>query len=379
MSSTITVHILSDRTMGRYFQVAALGSIIDRLDPQLQNKVLKGFEEGSLTLTHDEFNELAKNITDFLRNYVSSKALGIRLYVAGKGDSKILRDIGITTSKGFLTCENLISYYHDGLLLRNALNNISLPILLRAYVFSEYRDYVEEERVNGAAVYLALAGALITIIAGGIRLGENNYELYLVPDTSIDSIIDSPLLYKLLHDPKIKNRIQDYLVTFLRVESLSFELAVLLAVLSRIYDTFRIYGSLPSLRGGVFEKFKLIGIVTEQRPLIVWEKPLSITHILTKLYGGKALDILDHLYRIASDLPRLPTKASKLSDVLSQYVLSLIAYIETGSLDMLTYSSGNAIRVLDILDELCVKGDKASCNAKSSLTLLLRKITHLTS
>jgi hypothetical protein len=377
MSSVIIVHFLSDRTIGRYFQLTALGSILGRLNPQLQSRILSGFEEGSLTLTPTEFDEIARNITDFLKNYVSGKALGVKLYTAGRKDISILRDVGITTSKGMLTYENLINYYQSSLLLGNATNAVPLPMLLRAYVFSKYKDYAEDEEVSVATLYLALAGAVISVIASGIRFGENIYELYLVPDSSTDSIRDSPLLYELLHDPKIKNRIQDYLGVFRRIESLSFELTILLSILLRIYDAFKVYGSLPSLRGSSFEKFKLIGVITEQRPLVVWEKPLSITHILAKLYGSKALDLLGYLYRIASDLPRLSAKVSKLPDVLSQCVLSLIAYIETGSLDMLTYSSGNAVRILDTLDELCVKGDRASCNAKSSLALLLREITYL--
>jgi len=376
MSSTITIYLLSERTIGRYFQITALGSILNMLSLQLRDKVLRGLERGSLTLTPAEFDELAKNLTDFLKNYISSKALGIRLYAAGRGDANILRGIGITISKGLLTYGNLIDYYQSGLLIRNAITTTHLPILLRAYVFSRYRDYAEEGDVNGATLYLALTGAIISVIAGGIRLGENTYELYLVPDTSIDSIKDSYLLYELLHDPKIKNRIQDYLMTFLRVEGLSFELSILLSILLRIYDTFKIYGSLPSLRGGSFEKFKLIGVVTEQRPLIVWEKPLSITHILMRLYGSRALRILEYLYGIASNLPRLTTSVSKLPDVLSQCTLSLIAYMETGSLDMLTYCSGNAVRILSTLDELCVEGNTTSCNIKSVLASLLRDMAY---
>ncbi|MFZ8783645.1 MAG: hypothetical protein ACO2OR_06675, partial [Desulfurococcaceae archaeon] len=59
---SVELLIMDDRSVGRYFQAAALSYVFDSLPVSLQSKILESFTKGSLTLDATEASTLVSTI-----------------------------------------------------------------------------------------------------------------------------------------------------------------------------------------------------------------------------------------------------------------------------------------------------------------------------
>jgi len=388
--SSIELQILNERYIGRYFQAAALGIALDSLPPHFSEKIIRGFEEGLVALSRDEAKKLLEVITEKLRNLCKEcktrekgSNLLPTLYKAGAYYDGTILERAFNSDIRDVSCDSVIGI-GDSLKLNN-LNNITekLPMILKTYVFSEYRDRYSVESVNSLSLYVTVAGIPISIIAQGgkgkSRKDEGKYELYVVPDTSAESLRASGKLYQLLHLSVEGRCISDYINDVSKIEGLSFELATLIAVAIYIYQAMRLASEIPSINAlyDVFEMFRLVNIRPERRPQVVWERPLTITHIFRGLDDVGALELLDtlkdaieHSNKLGGDARRL---REEVRDVVSRCVTALFTYFETWSLDPLLACGADSVKVARRLGELGMSG------ASRTFTRLVRHISRLAS
>lgn len=361
---SVNIEILDERSIGRNYQLVAIGTVINEIDEKIGSSLIKAIETGKTKISLDDYKTLANAITQFLQNYVcpckDEEKLYPTLYRAGKGDQKILREVGLVD----FTCKSLIDYNNSGQLIQRHDERTDLPIILRSYVFSRYRDIAEVEDTNIASLYLALAGVHISLI-GRARKGDKLYELYLVPDGSAESIKESRKLYSLLYATGIKERPWSYLRNLTKLEGISFEISTLLSLMLYIYESITYVQKLDliSTYGGVFEKFKLINVVPEYRPLIAWERPLAISRYLTLLETMGTTRILRLLYNCTIDSIGLGEVVSNIEGIASFCISDIFNYFESGSYDVLVHCAGSIVRLLEKLREECQKGSKKACNS----------------
>jgi len=382
---SVEIKVLDEKSIGKYFQAAALGYILEDLPENLREKILRGFTTGTITLNLNEANQLVNNLALSLNKICNAKESTPKLYTAGDtSDREIISEMAPGTpyefskdKKGPQLCSWLISIAQT--LVENANKPVDMPMFLRTYVFSKYRDFreVEGEKVNGISLYVASAGALISIIAKQAR-GNSNFEFYLVPDASVESLQNAPRIYTITHATGnglegLEKRIRG----FLRVENISLELTLLLSIALHVSDVTKHVMEMPPLTGlfNVFEKFRLINIeCSGKRPLVVWERPLTITHILQVLDKRGALDILNMLY-YASKHSNMVEKAG---DVISQCISALFAYTETGSLDAVFLCGASAQRISDQFGDLCRKNKSdEACKGELYFKRLTGKVARL--
>ena len=370
---SVELLIMDDRSVGRYFQAAALGYVFDSLPVSLQSKILDSFIKGSVTLDTTEASTLVSTIAKSVLSLCGVKRSSPTLYRAGKGDRAILSSLAPSKplSKAALTCDWLANIHQD--IASNADKPVDIPMLLRAYMFSKLRDVSEVEETNALSLYVAAAGAFISIVASGLRRGESTYELYLVPDASVDSIRDASRLYTLLHLKALNRTLEDTVRSILRNESLSYELGVLLAIAIHVYNAAVLTAKMPSLAGlyNSFERFRLINVVPEQRPMIAWERPLTLTHLYRELEEREATGVLSALHDCLRDAVEYAGRVERIQEVAAQCVTSLFAHIETGSLDSLLLCASGAQRVADRFRELGVS------DAERDFVALIKEISRL--
>jgi len=377
--SVSKIEVMEERTIGRHFQAAALGVILGSLPLSLQDKILEGFEIGEIILEHNEASLIINNITSILKTVCNVKRAAPTLYRAGRGDTRILSMLAPSLALKGSLCDWLIAIGQN--VLQYANTSVPIPMFLRSYVFSKYRDVGEVEMTNAISLYSATAGAVISVIASDLRRGEARYELYIVPDTSLESIRNSSRIYAILHaQAKGIRNLETYIRDLLRVESLSFELTMLLSIALFIYNVTTQVAGMPPLTGlyNVFEKFKIISVVPEQRPRVVWERPLTLTYIFEELDRRGIMDILLRLYWCADHAVKYSESVTRAGDVVSQCVTALFAYIETKSLDQMLACVANTQRLIDKFNYLCKsEGDKNACNAERDFAVLNKDIVKL--
>jgi len=381
---SFSLRILDDRSIGRYFQAAALGYIFPLLPSSLQDKVLEGFSQGSTSLTSTEVATIINTLSSEVSKVCQSKRSFPRWYLAGVGDSKILASI---TFKGEFEgwCNWLISAAQ--FTIKKPDIEVRTPMFLKAYVFSKYRDVgkAEKEDINALSLYVAAVGAVVSLVAGELRRGENVYELYVVPDTSLDSIKEAFKLYSLLHISIHDEGLEDILRGLLRNESLSYELAIIFATALHVYRA-SLSAAKMSLSGfyNLFERYRLVNIKPEMRPQVQWERPLSLTPLLKQLEERRVLDLLYHLYTCTSYSIKFAERVERAADITAQCISSMFAYLEAGSLDSLLACVASATRVAEKFSELCYKAGQAKasdaeslCSAEREFKFLVKDIAKL--
>jgi len=387
MSNTaITIQLFDESSIGRYYQFAALAAIYDVLDIDLARKVKSGVESGRIVLTLNDLRALLDALVDYLKNevcQVKDRVYGPTLYRAGVNDYRILRSAGlIADEKERLTCSSLVERYEKDKdhLLQRASNIVEVPMYLRAYVFSKYRSMseVKHEAINVISLYLATAGVYVSMI-GRIVKGEDRYELYLNPEVSVGALQVASRMYSLLNQPRSKVRLPIIIQSIINLEGISLELASIFSIAYYVYHVAKHVLNMQSLAEyyNVFEKLKLVCIKPEQRPLVIWERPLTLTHIIANLESVNALDLLAALESLTEYAVDLREKVSGFTDSVSACINDLYAYIETKVLDAPVHCASGLARIFDALDENCRKGDERTCNAKKNVNMFIHYIARL--
>lgn len=377
--STIKIGLFGEECIGRYYQLAALSTSYFRASPSLAREIEIGVTRGEIELTADTFKELFDLLVDFLESRVCTikDKYGITIYRSGKNDEKILTQAGFTVGKT-IQCSQLINYYRQGILSQRLNDTIDIPMFLRAYVFSKYRNRDEVEETKISSLYLALIGAYITLQASFVKADER-FEIYVNPDQSLESLRSGYRLYTLLNEPESKIDVRYLLSNILKLSGISLEIASILSIALYSNYTATMVLKLNSLANyhNIFEKFKLVCIKPGDRPLVVWERPLTITHIVQKLERLNILDLLSSIDYSISHATKLGDKVEKYPDIISSCINNLYSYFETGVQDPLTYCTSGLVRLYDELDRRCREGDTQSCEAGKTTKWFMHRISKL--
>lgn len=373
--SIINIRLFDENSIARYYQLAALSVAFRRL-PHIAVNMERGIVAGSIQLGMKDFVELFTVLADYLEKHVCFSKVGFAPTLYMK-DLEKLRLVGIQFSKQ-LKCGDLVNYIKTNTYMQYLNTTVDIPILLRAYVFSYYRGREKVGKTDSPSLCLALIGLFITAVARVVKAGEV-YELYINPDMSLNTFREAYRFYDLLNNPGSNVRPQQVISNMLDLEGLSLELVALLSIALYVTHVARRVLGLTTLSGyyNVFERFRLICIKPEERPYTIWERPLTLTHVLERLEKLGALDLLDRLDSSVEHARRLSKEVEEYPKLVSACVNDLYRFVETGSLDMLTHCASGLARLYDKLDVLCRKGDNVACKAYSNIDLLVQHIARL--
>lgn len=367
--STIIIELFDERTIGRNFQIAALGSIYGSLAEELKQKIEKGLETNTISLSVQESDNLFKTLASYLENYVCKaksekpEELSLKLYTAGHRDTSILSSIGMSVSRQKLSCHTLVEYYRNGLLMQN-LNKTTnyTPMLFRTYVFSKFRDDTVPIGANTASLYLALAGAIMSMLAkikktSGVEKADEYLEFYVIPDGSLESLRASSTVYPLLYVySSMSEYYHNYFNSISNLSGLSLEIAALLSCMLKVYTASLLENASPitSLLG-TLEKFKIVSLEARHRPLIYWERALAISHHLMKLDTRNAFDVLKIFYELSLYAEKISNEIEEYEETISRCINNVYGYLETDHIDILVDCSSSIARVIDKTIRKCKK------------------------
>jgi hypothetical protein len=371
------LNIMDDRLLGRYFQAATLGYVYSSLPANLQSKILEALTKRSVALSTSEIEGLINTISNSLAEICKIKEFSISLYAVGsESDGSILSELSPSNplKDNELHCDWLISISQD--VISNSNKYVKIPMILRHYVFSRYRDAGEVSRasINALSTYIAVTGAFISIVAHiEHKPRGSKYELYVVPEASIESIRGADRLYTLLHLKALNRTLKDTIESILENKSLSYELSVLLAIAIHVYNAAILTAKMPSLAGlyDLFERFRLISIVPGRRPMVAWERPLTLTHLYRELEERRAIGILSALHDCIRNSTEYAERVERIPEVTAQCVTSLFAHVETGSLDPLLLCVSGAQRIADKFRELGIS------SAERDFVALIKEVSRL--
>ncbi|MEM1696191.1 MAG: hypothetical protein QXX12_02235 [Nanopusillaceae archaeon] len=376
--STVTIELFDENSIGRYYQIATLSIVYPSVSLTLKSSLEKGLEQGVLQIDQNGVYQLFSTTANYLVNNVCPVKGDYSpfLYTAGVNDKKALRNAGIQVGKT-LQCVDIVNY------LRNSVYQFltqpaDVPMFLRTYVFSRYRDHDKVGKTSVASLSLALAGIYISAI-GKVRKREQLFEIFVNPDDSLDTLRDARRFYDLLNEPRSNIRIPSLIGNILDLEGISLELSTLLATAIYIYGVARCVRNLTSLSSyyNVFERFRLVCVSPMDRPLVLWERPLTLTHLVRSLERAKALDLLETIDELVSYSQQISNKLDEYSGTISTCISNLYEYIETGSLDALVHCSGEVARLYDQLSKLCEEKLTQACKAANTTRFFLHRLSNL--
>ncbi|MET1160254.1 MAG: hypothetical protein ABWW65_04780 [Thermoprotei archaeon] len=372
--TNVEIELLSERTIGRNFQIAALGAVFDLLPQPMKDKIIDGVVDGKILLSIDELQKLLNTLSQYLIQVCKYKKIFPELYKAGKGDAKILSSAGIIATQKNL-CTALLDSLNN--VLKRPEKQVDIPMFLRTYVFAKYRTSLESvEKTTSISLYISVAGAILSLI-GKFKVRDTTIELYIIPDGSIYSLLQSPKIYSLIYSSD-RYRLDQFIKDiFGKLNNASFEVSTLVAIMAYTWSIAKYVQELPSLDQyyGSFEVFRLVSIKPEYRPQVAWEKPLTISEYLRYLEAKNAIEIPELIRKLASVAPDIVKKEEIYDNVISQCLHEVYGYMESGSLDLLTSCTARIVRILDTLKskELCRKYVHV-CSDLSRLSRLLSNI-----
>ncbi len=350
----ISIRLLDQRTLGRGFQLASLGAVYEFIrDSEIKGAIRDSVASGELRLSVSGLTELGENLAKFLQQSVckekkeKEKNLLPSLYTSGVNDYKILAGLGmVSPDDNRLDCDHLISYSRD-IVSRGVGKSSLIPMLFRAYVFSEYRDQRGGGRDTAEApsIWLGITGAIISL-AGVINIDRDRYELYIVPDGSLPSVNASSKLYSLMHSDKVRHKLWHALRNIYRPDTrlgISPELSILLSILIHAVEEEDLAVRLS--QNHEYESFMLTRISVEKRPQVMWNSVLSLSRYISELKKREALYVVSNLYNMISDLRSLgPEERGDAEVSLVTCVYELFRFLETQDPSSLTACSSNLSR-----------------------------------
>ncbi|MEL9908218.1 MAG: hypothetical protein QXP97_00050 [Desulfurococcus sp.] len=380
--SSLVIELLDERTIGRNFQVAALGFIRSSLPPSIVNEIKKGLINGKIMLGANDLRELLNILAQQTKDVCESKKNLPKLY--GKEDTKALSSIGIAISsakskeeskaKSKELCDALVNSVEA--VLSNPTSETRIPQFLRTYVFGKYRtELTQVETSNAVSIYIATAGAIISMV-DRLKAGETFLEQYLVPDGSIASFNEAVKVYGLIYASK-EHTLDKFIESiYYNLENISLEVSLILATMAFTHYIATQVKGLQTLDQyyDSFETHRLVSIRPEMRPQVAWERPLTISGHLRALEKRNAIKMLDDLRSLASYAKSVGNEVEAYDDTISMCLHEIYGYMETGSLDLLTSCAGRITRILDTLNSknICGRNKYVCTDLKSLLNHLMR-------
>ncbi|WP_233418001.1 hypothetical protein [Desulfurococcus amylolyticus] len=291
-----------------------------------------------------------------------------------------LSSIGIQISSKDYSNRNLCNSLVNAVetVLNNPQSKLGIPQSLRTYVFGKYRTSLKEvksETSNVASLYIATAGAIISMI-DRLRVEETYIELYLVPDGSIASFNEAVKVYGLIYASR--DVTLDKFIGNIRnnLKNVSLETSLILATMAFTYHVATQVKKLQSLNQyyGSFETYRLISIRPEMRMQVAWERPLTISGHLMTLQKRNAINMLDNFIKLIGYVRQVQNDVNAYDDTISKCLHEVYGYMETGSLDLLTSCAGRITRIVDTLNSknICGKNKYICTDLESLLRYLMR-------
>lgn len=374
------ITLLPEYMLGRFFQLTSLSIYLSKLatidEQQFNNIYTHLIEDGFVYLTIDELQQLAELLLEILaiKFKVSERTLceiykkGVerqpQAYMAGAKDLEIFKSLQLTSFDPVKRCNvNLKGakkdvYYNyiittisfietvlDGKV--NVVEISDVPMLLKALFYSYIRGSEKREgkvRIDNISVALATSGAIISFI-GRLKIGENLYEHFIVPDGSLASISNSVLFYNLVfrntYDELLK-----LIQSFTNLEGVSLAKAFLMAVASQV-TKIRDRDLDELLRNNVLERYLGIRISVSKRPDVLWMAPLTVTNLVNTGIKQEIIDVLSSLINITQRESKVAKDENlkSLASVVSLCVNNLTEYYFTNNQDALIECSRNAVAV----------------------------------
>lgn len=362
---SFTIQLMDERSLGRNFQVATLGCIYCEASPGLKKALEEGLTTGFIRLGIKECAEMLLLISKHLDKITGPdrrKTMYPRLYPAGAKDFEILKKAGLIRSNVLdpsdlkqtstsLTCQALQDF-------------VPTPMILKQYVFSKYRSGDEVEKISVGSLWLALVGA-ITSLAAVLNINDQRTEIYLVPDGSLSSMVNSCLFYELIYSKSqnMKRKFDQILNDLTRKElsGVSVDQALNLAIMVHAVQDLNLVGKLVGK--SIFEQFLIVKTIAEQRPQLIYATPITVSSQLDLLVSKLGIQNSQNLLR---NLDALVVKSLLLKSVSeglknasttasTTCLNSLFRYFETGDGSTLVECASNLARLYGVSIEANVR------------------------
>ncbi|MEM1706181.1 MAG: hypothetical protein QW148_05120 [Thermosphaera sp.] len=352
---SITIQLMDERTLGRNFQVATLGCIYCEASNNLKKALEDGLATGFIILDQSLCEEMLSLISAHLDKIAGEerrKTMYPKLYTAGAHDSKILKKAGIIKSNVLNASE--LKEASANLTCQKLMDPVQTPMFLKHYVFSKYRSGNIVTNISIGSLWLALVGA-ITSLAAVLNINDQRTEIYLVPDGTRSSMINSCLFYNLVYSKSqsVKRRFDQVLNDLTRKElsGVSVDQALSLAVMIHAVQDLNLIGGLVTNR--VFEQFLIVKTIAEQRPQLVYATPIIISSQLEQLIHKLGAQNTQNLLRGLDNLVVKTLLPGKVGEGLKNAAVtsstsclnSLFRYLETGDNSTLLECAGNLARL----------------------------------
>lgn len=372
---SVVIQLMDERSLGRNFQIATLGCILENASPTLKSAILNGLSTGFITLNQKDCGELLALISNHLDLIGKDRPVGLypKLYTAGAKDFEILKKAGLVKSNKLVLEE--LKETSLNLDCGKLTDEVSTPMFLRQYVFSKYRTGGEVGKISVGSLWLALIGA-ITSLAAALNINDQRTEIYIVPGGTKYSMISSSTFYNLMYSENVKRRFDLVIRDLTRRElsGVSADQALNLAIMIHAAQDLSL--TMKLVNGKVFEEFLIVKTIAEQRPQLIYATPLTLSRhfefLSSKLGSQRMSSLLLNTYELA--LRSSPQKG--LSEGIRNTGITastsclngLFRYFETRDESSLVECAGDTARLYQVCLENGVK-DLAE-NARWILTHL---------
>ena len=307
MSSSITITLLPEYMLGRYFQLAALSLYLSSNPGKLRS--IYGALDKGIELRDKELVELVEAARDLLlRKYGLEEYEPCKLLYAMRRDppEDYQNDEGafsnlLYTSFNIESCpskkgkkagisypEIAVSFIEEVLSRNGAISTETVdrtPALFGSFIFSEkkLRGLGGRAKHDKASLSVGMVGVMVSY-AGKLQVGpQESMELFIVPDGSMDSLRYSHLMYGVLFDKGIDSwrRLASSIVD---LPNTSIERALLMASSIKL-STAGDLNLKQITNSWLPEKYILLRVKPEKRPNI------SGSNTLTSRFIASSRDI----------------------------------------------------------------------------------------
>jgi len=372
--SSVTIDLLDEKTIGKNYQLAALGSILDDLPKDIKDKIIKGIMINFIQLNSVEYDIVKKHLSKRLESVCSFSKDPPKLYTAGKPmDRDILVNAKILKkTDGRLSCES-VKEAIDRLSIQELAQPAPMPMFLRPYVFSYYRNASKIEKITVGSLLIATVGLLISFVGGLRTAGGTRIDIHIIPDGSMSSLNVSRTFYNLLYLSNIgasSNFTIPSLLQLIRditneLGGVSIDQAIFLSFMIYMAYANDISGSISSdieslTNSNSFESFMLARIDSAgNRPQLMSATPLSISWALKRLMKRRSLSLLKNLNWLVSSSIKSENADFKASAeaASSKCLSSLFKYMESNYYDALLECSRDLATICDKANNL-LEGNK---------------------
>jgi hypothetical protein len=381
----LTIELLDEKSIGRNYQLAALGIVLNDVSEDLREKIIDGITTGSIELASGEYELIRTKLSEYLQLVCMDDKKTPKTYRAGKPkDRDILVRAGILrkedsssgkkrTRKNIL-CERLVEALRS-LPVEKSSSTVPVPMFLRTYMFSYYRHLSKIQEISVASLLLALTGSVVSLISK-----IQNNEVYIIPDASTTSVMYSRVIYDLFYLARQRGAVdyESVLNNIVGLGGVSVDQAILMSLLIWLSHIKDVGGRLASsiddaLEASAFESFTLVRIDSSgYRPLLVSATPATVSFVIRKLSARGSLEILPAINSLISSKGIGGEIGDHVKSTSSKCLNQLFMYIETGFVDHLLECSRDLVTLVDK-----ISGNQKTRSIESSARRVLYHLSRL--